>query len=296
MRAYQRHIMEAYVFLTPMIIGIVIFFVFPLVQSLRLSFGDLVKMTGMEIQWAGVENFTRAFFVDVDFLPRFLSVVSQALINLPLTIVFSLVIAILINKKIKFRGFFRTVFFLPFLIGNGYVMKQLMDQGVNGQVLQSSGVIAISDTLSLLMGPLVSDTISMFLSTLVVLLWNMGVQILLFLSGLQGISASIYEAARVDSANEWDCFWHITLPLISPVILLNVIYTMVDQFTSSQNALLITIMNLMFDSHDFEYAAAIGWIYFAFILLVILLIFGVTRRFIYTTEISGRRRKHAGRS
>jgi len=276
-----------------MLVGIAAFFVFPLVLSLRLAFGKMRNMTGPVIEWAGLANFQRAFLEDIDFLPRLWSSALLALQNLPLIIVFSLIIAILLNKKIKFRGFFRTVFFLPFLLGNGYVLLQLMNQGVDGEILQSSGILSAVTYVQQLMPAAISGFVGTFLAQIIGLLWSSGVQILLFLAGLQGISDSIYEAAKMDAANEWDCFWHITLPMITPIILLNMVYTLVDQFTHVRNAMVVTIRNYMFDSFQFEYAAAMGWIYFIFILLFVGLVFLVMRRFIYSTDISGGRKKRA---
>jgi len=295
LKAAHRRVLEAYTFVAPMIIGLAVFFVFPLFLSLRLAFGNMIRMTGMQIEWAGLANFKRAFLEDVDFFPRFWSTALLVLRNLPLIIVFSLIIAILINKKIKLRGFFRTAFFLPFLIGNGYVLQQLMNQGVDGEILQSSGILSATTYVQALMPAAFANIVGIFLSLIVGILWSSGVQILLFLAGLQGISGSIYEAARIDSANEWDCFWHITLPMISPIILLNMVYTLVDQFTHVGNALVITIRNYMFDSFQFEYAAAMGWIYFIFILLMVCVIFLIMKRFVFTIELNeGRRRKKDG--
>ena len=294
-KASHRRTLEAYTFIAPMIIGLAAFFVFPLVLSLRLSFGRLVRLTGMVIEWAGLDNFMRAFLEDVDFLPRFWSTALISLRNLPMIIVFSLIIAILINKNIRFKGFFRTAFFLPFLIGSGYVLSQLMNQGVDGEILQTTDILSTVTFVQMIMPSGLGNIVNMFLSLIVGLLWGSGVQILLFLAGLQGISPSIYEAARVDSANEWDAFWHITLPMISPIILLNMVYTLVDQFTHVNNALVVTIRNYMFGSFQFEYAAAMGWIYFIFILLMVGIIFLVMRRFVYTVDPhDGRRPKDAG--
>ena len=290
----QRRTLEAYAFVSPMIIGVIAFFAYPLYLSLRLAFGKMTMMVGPVIRWAGLVNFAKAFMEDLDFLPRLWGSVRMALLNLPLIIVFSLIIAILINKKIKFRGFFRTVFFLPFLIGNGYVLQQLMNQGVDGQILQSTGVFSAATYVSTLMPIAIADAVNISLGLIVGLLWGSGVQILLFLAGLQGISDNIYEAARMDNASEWDCFWHITIPMISPIILLNMVYTLVDQFTDVRSAMVVTIRNFMLDQFQFEYAAAMGWIYFAFILVFVGIVFFVMQRFVYTVDISGGRVKKRG--
>lgn len=103
----KRHSLEGLTFISPFIIGTIIFFIFPLFVSIKLSFGKLVKMKGFQIEWLGFDNYIRAFILDTNFLPMFLQVVRKTMIQVPLIIIFSILLAILVNKKIKFKGFFR---------------------------------------------------------------------------------------------------------------------------------------------------------------------------------------------
>ncbi len=283
----RRHILEAYVFMTPFIIGVLAFFAFPLFISIKLSFGEIVKMKGFKIKWLGFDHYIKAFVWDVNFAPMLLETIRQVIIQLPLIIVFSLLLAILISRDIKFVGFFRVVFFLPFLLGTGHIMQQILEQGVNMHVLSAARQIILPDEMLIYLGPKVSEMVNNFFGVIVVVLWSSGVQILLFLSGLQSIPESLYEAAKVDGATEWEMFWKITMPMISPIMLLNIIYTLVDSFTDISNPILGYIQTNAFRRTQFEYAAAIGWIYFLFILLLVLLVFLLMRNRIYSTGIEG---------
>ncbi len=274
----RRHILEGYVFVLPFIIGFAIFFAFPLFISIKLSLGKLTKIVGFEIAWTGFENFKRAFLVDVAFIPMFLQVVMQTLLQAPLIIIFSLMLAILINKSFRFRGFFRTVFFIPFLLGSGDVMRQLLYQGVDKSLISIADGGLISRELLLYLGNTAVTGVDAFFGIIVVVLWSSGVQILLLLSGLQNIQSSLYESARIDGATEWEMFWKITLPMMTPILVLVIIYTFVDSFTGVVNPILEYIRLLAFDNMDFTYAAAIGWIYFIFIFLVVMTVFSLFKK------------------
>lgn len=282
-----KRIMEAYVFMIPFIIGVSVLFAFPMFISVKLSFGKLVSMVGYKIDWVGFDSYIRAFTMDPHFIPMFLEVIKQTLVKGPLIIVFSLIIAIVLNKNIKFRGFFRTVAFLPFLLGSGYVMQQLLGQNVNVQTSQSAQSFYIPPEILDYLGPGVSAAINSFFGNIVVVLWSSGVQILLFLSGLQSIPASLYESAKIDSATEWEMFWFITLPMLSPIMLLNIVFTLVDTFINIHNPILDYIKQIGFQLGQYEYAAAIGWIYFIFVLMLVLIVFAATKKYIYASDMGG---------
>jgi ABC-type sugar transport system permease subunit len=268
----KRRVLHGYIFVLPFIIGTIIFFAFPLYISLRLSFGQVVKFQGFVIEGVGFENFKRAFILDINFLPIFYEIMIQTITNAPLIIIFSLFIAILINKSMKGRGIFRLVFFLPFLLGSGEVMSHLLAQQIDQQVLSIADGTLIPREVFTYLGKGVVDTIDLFFGTIVKVMWGSCVQILIFLSGIQSIPVSLYEASKVEGATEWDSFWKITLPMILPVMLLNIIYTFVDLSLKSDNFLLEYVKDYAFNRLQFGYASAMGWIYFVFILLVISII------------------------
>ena len=280
----RRKMISGYLFILPWLIGAVLFFINPFIQSLRLSFSKITKFAGFKMKWIGLENYAKAFLWDVEFVPMFITVVRDTFINTIMIVVFSLIIAILINKKIKFRGFFRGVFFLPVLLGTGYVMEQLLGMNAEGPAMEMARGIAIPAQFMRYLDPLIVSALSGFLNKITYVLWKSGVQIILFLAGLQGISSSLYEAARVDSATEWEMFWKITLPMISPVILLNIIYTIIDSFTDASNPIVDYVLNIGFKKSQFEYSAAISWIYFVFVLIVCIIVYFAMKNKVYDTS------------
>lgn len=276
----QRHILEAYFFILPWIIGFCIFFANPIAQSFRLSMSKITKLNGFVMEWAGTVNYERAFLWDVNFIPMFIKTMSDTLVNTPITMVFALFIAMMVNKKIVFKGFFRTVFFLPVLLGTGFVMKQILGLGAGAGATSAIGNIELPRIFYMYLGDF-TVVIAGFLERITIIFWKSGVQIILFLAGLQGISSSLYEAAKCDGATSWEMFWKITFPMISPVILLNFIYTLIDSFTDSNNPLVEYMLEYTFTNNLFEYGAAMSWIYFSFIFLICMLAFGIAKKFVF---------------
>lgn len=257
----RRRVLEAYMFISPWLIGTAVFFVNAIISSIRLSFSDIVQLKGFVMEYVGLANYEHIFMFDINFMPTFVEVVIDTLVNTPLTLVFSLIIAMLINRNVPGRGFFRTTFFLPVLLGSGYVMEQLLQ-------IDATGAVGVGITLPAMFQGMLGSTFAPLIQTVLdritVVLWKSGVQIILFLAGLQGISSSLYEAAKCDGATQWEVFWKITLPMISPIILLNFVYTMVTYFTAADNALVKYIIKQVFTNKQFARGAAMGWVYFAF--------------------------------
>ncbi len=275
----RKRSLEAYIFLIPWLIGVCLFFAYPIFVSIRLSFSKIVSFKGLITEWVGLTNFEYIFFYDINFMPTFLQVVYDTLLNTPLCMVFSLVIAILINRKMVGRGFFRTAFFIPVLLGSGYIMKQLLGMGVDGTTITTG--IMVPKLISDLIGPSITAVVQGFLDRITVVLWKSGVQIVLFLAGLQGISGSLYEAAKVDGATEWEMFWKITLPMITPIILMNMVYTIVAFFTDGTNPMVDYIKKVNFTNQQYEYGAAMSWVYFVFALILCLMCILLMRRHVY---------------
>ena len=275
----RKRSLEAYIFLIPWLIGVCLFFAYPIFVSIRLSFSKIVSFKGLITEWVGLTNFEYIFFYDINFMPTFLQVVYDTLLNTPLCMVFSLVIAILINRKMVGRGFFRTAFFIPVLLGSGYIMKQLLGMGVDGTTITTG--IMVPKLISDLIGPSITTVVQGFLDRITVVLWKSGVQIVLFLAGRQGISGSLYEAAKVDGATEWEMFWKITLPMITPIILMNMVYTIVAFFTDGTNPMVDYIKKVNFTNQQYEYGAAMSWVYFIFALILCLMCILLMRRHVY---------------
>lgn len=270
----QRRTLEGLMFISPWIVGALLFFVYPIIVSIKLSMSELTSMNGMVMQWVGLKNFEDLVTKDTDYITNFLTAVKNTVINTPITLVFSLIIAMLINRDIKGRGAFRTIFFIPVLLGTGYVMNILVNNNASNVV--SGGVDGALITMIMKsVGSTLGTFVQTFLSTITTVLWKSGVQIILFLAGLQGIPGSLYEASRCDGATEWENFWKITLPLVSPIILLNFVYTMIDSFTDASNPIIANIEHQFQNQGALDVGAAMGWLYFLFTFIVCGLVFAI---------------------
>lgn len=269
-------------FISPWLIGLLVFFVFPFLNTIRLSFSEVVNIKGFQMEWVGLKYYEQLFVTDVNFLPKFGAVLTDALIDLPLIIVFSLIIAVMVNKKIVGRSFFRGVFFLPVLLGSGEIMQQLlgvgMTTGADGTAVEAmSRGVMITDVLMEYLGDTVSSWVQLFLDRITTVLWASGVQIILFISGLCGISPSLYEAATVEGATEWESFWKITVPMIFPILQLNIIYTLIDSFAYRDNELVSYIFDTAKDM-KYSYSATMSWVYFLTVFVIIVVVFVAIHR------------------
>lgn len=282
-RARLRENLNGYIFVLPYVIGLIVFFAFPLVFSLRISFGQYqLSRGGYTITPTGLENYYQALFEEVDFTQVFIGTMTDTLVDTPLIVVFSLILAVMLNRKLPCKGIFRTIFFLPFLLGSGYVMKQLLGMNIGESAMSMARGIIFPQEVQEYIGPVATKIAMGFLSRITLILWRSGVPIVLFLSGLQSIPVSLYEASMVDGATEWEKFWKVTVPMISPVMLLVMVYTVIDSFTDASNGMVDLFYQRAFERLDYSMSAAMSWLYFAFILVVVLLIFLFMRRFIYS--------------
>ncbi len=274
----KRKALVGYSFISLWLIGALVFFVFPVILSFAFSFSDIKDASTFSMSFVGVKNYSSVFFEDVKFIPYFIESVRDTLINLFLILFFSFFVAIIINRKIKFRGFFRLVFFLPVILGTGFILDQILGENLQQQSVNVVRELLFTDEVVRSVPAEFLEMVQELLNRITVVLWNSGVQILLFLTGLQSVSPSVYEAARVDAAGEWEQFWLITLPLMAPTILLNIVFTIVSGFTNSSNKVLSYILDVAFQDNKLEISAAMGWLYFLFIALFVGIVFLVMRK------------------
>ena len=275
----KRKNRAGYVFLSPWLFATVFLLIYPVVFSFLMSFGNIKSLTSYNMTFAGFENYKEAFVVDDSFLPMLLSTVSTMLIDTPMILIFSLITAVILNRSFKLRSFFRLVFFLPVLLGTGYIMSQLLGQNVQSGSMEIARGMLLPANVQQYLGSTLTRYITDFFNRITLIMWNSGVQIVLFLSGLQGISPSLYEASRIDGASEWEIFWKITLPMTTPILLLNAVYTVIS-FAFEDNDLLNYIVSQGFEKNKFEYSSAMSWIYFSVVLILLGVIFAVISPFI----------------
>ena len=232
-----RDWMYGYIFLAPWIVGVVLFFIMSMVDSLNYSVHKIIMDNGVQMSplenW--FDNYASVFALETDLPTTLGSFAISLVLQVPIIIAFSLIIAMLLNGKIRCRSLFRMIFFLPVIIATGPVMNMLTAQGAATVPMMSDGSL-----LNLLSGlpQFLLDPITELFNSLILILWNSGIQILIFLSGLQKVSTTMYEAAKIDGANGWETFWKITLPTVKPIILLNSIYTVVSLATGGTNEII----------------------------------------------------------
>ncbi|MCC3374560.1 carbohydrate ABC transporter permease [Cohnella sp. REN36] len=267
----RREALIGYLLVLPWIVGFLLFMAYPLYFSLFMSFHKVaITPYGIDTTFRGWDNYKDAFLTDPDFIQKLLLFVKSTVVMIPIVIVFSLFVALLINQPIRGRQFFRAIFFLPVVITSGEVVQELFAQGAATiPLMDQSGVIAyLENNLSATWSAPLIDVINRF----ILILWYSGVQILIFLAALQKVNTQVYEAAAIDGASPWVIFWKITLPEVKPFILVNLIYTTVDLFTNTFSDVIKLIQDNMFQvGTGFGYSSALAWIFFAVILLVLLL-------------------------
>ncbi len=263
-----------FLFILPFIIGFIFFMVKPLFVSLQMSFSRYIINTG-EMTWNGIYNYNYAFNTDPDYNRMLVDEISRMAINVIATLVMSFVIAVILNQKFKGRILCRIIFFLPVILSSGVLpgietsssslnLLNSMSQAMG----DSSGVnisAALEDLLSVSgVGQGVFDVIFQMIDAIYDIVMASGIQIIVFLSGLQSISPSLYEAADVEGCSAWESFWKITFPMVSPLLLVNCIYTIIDFFMKNDNQVMEHINNIYMNGvrMDLGIAAAESWIYF----------------------------------
>ena len=260
-----------YSFIGIWIIGFFIFMLYPFISSLIYSMSKVTILgTGIDIQYHGFKNFVQIFEIEEGFafVEALIGFLKEIVFQVPIIIVFSVLIAVLLNRKIKGRGFFRSIFFLPVIISSGPVINELISQGAGGaNIFESYGFITIIENT---LNPGLSGPIINLFSQIIIIFWFSGVQILIFLAGLQKVDRQIYEAAKVDGAGPWESFWKITLPSLSSLVFVNVIYTIVLLSTFSENDVIVEIKRNMFNINTgYGMASAMAWVYFIIVMLLI---------------------------
>lgn len=281
-----RHYVEGYSFILIWFIGFLSFMAVPLGRSLYYSFHRMeITNEGLVAHYIAWENYQRAFTLDVEFVPYLLATTSAMLIEVPLILIFSMFSAILLNRSFIGRAMFRGIFFLPVIVTSGAVLEKLRDDGATQLPIFLQYDLAA--TLINYMPAQIVLPLLQALDSLTVVMWDSGVQILIFLAGLQAVSSSLYEAAKIDGATPWESFWKITFPMITPMILVNTLFSIVNSFTKAGNEVMNIINDYVFVTANFGYAAGLGWIYFTVIFLIIGFVFFLFRNsIVYVGERS----------
>ena len=271
----QRQGFVGFMFVLPWFMGFLFFFLQPLLMSLNFSFSDIDLFNNYATTFTGMGNYIDALR-NASFVQALSTTLSDLLVNVPVIIVFSLFVAVLLNRKFIGRGIARAIFFMPVIVTTGVVMKAFNAEADANNVLEgniaSGTMFEVTDAAEILNNSGLPESVLGYMTQIsdriFNIIWDSGIQILLFLAALQGISPSLYEASDVEGATAWETFWLITFPSVSPIIVVNVVYTIIDTFSSNNNTLLALIQTSI-NQFAFSTAAAMSWMYFIVIFLII---------------------------
>lgn len=285
-----RNAVTGYLFTSPFIIGFVVFLLTPLLQSLRMAFNTIKFEGGIVYQFVKFANFKYIFTVDAEFVPFMLNELWQMIYTIPSIIVFSFFIAIVLNQEFKGRGLVRAIFFLPVILSSGVLVgietNNTLMQGLKEVIAETSNATSITDVVKSLfltegayIGPIqyVFDAVDKIYDIAIA----SGIQIIIFLSGLQTISPSMFEAAKIEGATAWETFWKITFPMVSSLILVNVIYSIIDFFVRSDNEVMLHIKETMTAQGEYGRSSAMAWTYFAVIAVIIAIVSAIISKRVY---------------
>lgn len=291
----KRDARMGYLFIAPWLVGVVLFLIYPLAQSFRYIWYN-IRITPKEIKFipVGTQNITQIWFENEEFTKDLFTYIWQTIVEVPIIVVFALIIAIMLNGKIRFKGLFRLIFFLPVIIVSGPVMNMLVGDGASS--IPAMNIQAIVSAFSRFLPGGIATSIGEVFADMIMILWYSGVQILIFLSALQKVDPALYEAAKIDGGSGWECFWKITLPTIKPMILLNAVYSVIFLSGNEQNTLITSIKSAMFSGtkeKGYGYASAMAWMYSIAITLIVLLFFVLlgSKKDAYDRQVERRRRQ-----
>ncbi len=272
-RRQLREWLWAYIFLLPWLIGTVIFFFYAIFNSLQFSFSKFMLDNGIKLEPLPhfLDNYAFVFKNKANFLFSLQAYVGSLVLQVPMIVAFSLIIAIMLNDKFRGRTMYRALFFLPVIVATGPVMTNIQTNSVS--------IYSVS-VLAHLLNELPKEIFDVFnevFSSLITVLWYSGIQILLYLAGLQKVSTTQYEAARIDGASAWEAFWKITIPNIRPFILLNAIYSIVFLSGNDNESIGFIVAAVSEAGSGYAVSMAMAWLYALVVIAMLLLAWLILR-------------------
>ena len=298
-----------WLFVLPFVIGLLVFYIGVIAESIGYSFATYAKIPasrggGYSLSWVGMENYKNVLTKTVDtktgetFLEMMFTGFGKQIVEVVAIIMLSLFIAILLNQKMVGRAAFRAIFFVPVVVGAGIIAKidydnallksmssmESIDMGSVGgggmsDLVDAMDITALFENLGIRTS--LVKWVTDLISNIYDIVNRSGVQMLIFLAGLQSISPSIYESCQMEGASSWEIFWKITLPMISPIILANSVYTVIDSFTSESNEVMSYILNMADTTTVNGQQAAAAWAYFALVIITLILVALISRKIVF---------------
>ena len=272
---YAKQALTGNMFCIPLYIGAVLFFIFPIVQSIIYVFSQVTPEFGsMHTEFTGIENIIYVFRKDPYFIPNLTASFTGLLYEVPFILIVSLFLATIVNQKFVGRTAVRVIFFLPTVVASGVIISIIQGDALSATMMEGDDTGIFNSTV---LREFLVDTglnykiveyFNRIINNIFDLLWKTGVQVLMFLAGLQSISPSLYEASAVEGATGWENFWMITFPMLVPIMLVNTVYTVVDSFVDVSNKAMEQILGTI-GNIEYGKALAMGWSYTLLILLVL---------------------------
>ncbi|MCR4850103.1 MAG: sugar ABC transporter permease [Lachnospiraceae bacterium] len=290
----KRKAIAGYLFISPFLIGFLVFMVKPFFQSAYMSFNTVeLGSANFSQTWVGINNYKQAFLVDPEFNRLLVEEISRMIIYSLAIIVFSFFVSLILNQTFKGRALVRAVFFLPVILSSGVILGLETDNQLMATLAQQIEVtttgVSITDGLETILttagvGTRALETLFEIIDNIYDVAIASGIQIIIFLSGLQTISSSMYEAADIEGCTKWESLWKITFPMISSLFLVNWIYTVIDFCMRSDNEVIKKIQTVMIDQLNYGTASAMSWVYFLIILAFVGITSGLISRGVYYYE------------
>ena len=294
----RRKARAGWLFVLPFVLGFLLIYLPIIFDSIKLSFFRIHVLAGggYELEAVGFENYRQALFVDPDFVQTLLTGLGELAFDIPAILIFSLFMAVLLNQKMAGRAVFRAIFFVPVILSTG-IMEVIGDMGKSIEDAAEEGIIdgtgenTAADIVSAIdvarlfanmkIGTGIVEYVTQAINNIYDIVNRSGVQMLIFLAGLQSISPAIYESCQMDGATGWETFWKITFPMISPMILVNAVYTIIDSFTTESNSVMTFISKAYEKTDGNVISSAMSWMYFLIVVLIIAAVAGLLSAYVF---------------
>ena len=259
-------------FVLPWTIGLLLFFLVPLFTSIAYAFCNVSLVNDKMLEFVGLEHFKYLLNDDPNFMDNIKDAVTSFVYSLPIIVALSMIFAVILNQKFTGRIIARAVFFLPVIIATGVVMQFITGEalGTNSAALNTSlgetqsysGIRFDEILINLGLPQSVTELLSDYIARIFNLIWSCGIQILLFVAGLQSIPDQLYEVSKIEGATTWEEFWFVTFPMLGNVTFLVLVYTVVDLLTAYDNPIMKQAYDLISINSKYDVSAAILWSYF----------------------------------
>ena len=290
----KRKAIAGYLFISPFILGFLAFMVKPFFQSLYMSFCDgQLGSAVFNPVWEGLVNYKYAFSVDPEYTRLLVEEISRMIVYSLAIMVFSFFVALILNQEFKGRALVRAVFFLPVILSSGVILGLESDNQLMATLAQqietTTSNVSITDALEQVLttagvGTRAFEEVFEIIDNIYDVAIASGIQIIIYLSGLQTIPKSMYEAAEIEGCTKWESLWKITFPMISSLFLVNWIYTVIDFCMRSDNGVIEKIQKVMIDQMNYGLASAMSWVYFVIVLAFVGITSGIISRGVYYYE------------